>query len=477
MSRVLYFDCFSGISGDMALGALLDAGLPLDGLKRALGSLALADCQVSATKVLRAGISATKFDVHEAPLASGEPGPSSHEHPAEPHVHESGPADHAHEHGPDHHDHARDGQHDHDGPHGHASDVPRESSSHVHASDVPRKSPSHVHQAHRTLPEIFALIDRSGLSAGGRARARSMFGRLAEAEAAVHQMPVERVHLHEVGALDSIVDIVGVVHALEWANADRIVCSPLNVGGGMVQSAHGIFPVPAPATVRLLGAAPVYSGAIQKELVTPTGALIVASYADAFGTMPAMSVEQVGYGAGERDHPSTPNVLRVFIGRAAEETRTERVVVVECEIDDMNPQIFGVVMDQLYAAGALDVFYVPVQMKKNRPGTLLTVIVSPERRAEMATVIFRETTTIGLRYSEVERECLDREIVSVATPIGAVRFKVARREGRVLNAVPEFEDCAKLAAVEHLSVKEVQAMAVSAYRDGHYAGPAWGVKS
>src|SRR5262249_55099912 len=199
-----------------------------------------------------------------------------------------------------------------------------------------------------------------------------MFQRLAEAEASIHQMPVERVHLHEVGDLDSIIDIVGVAFAMEWAGADRVVCSPLNVGGGMVNSAHGLFPVPAPATVKLLGNAPVYSGAIQKELVTPTGALIATTYASAFGPLPSMSVERVGYGAGDRDTPSTPNVLRVLIGQEASAAHGDRVTVVECEIDDMNPQIFGVVMERLYAVGALEVFYVPVQMKKNRPGTLLT---------------------------------------------------------------------------------------------------------
>jgi uncharacterized protein (DUF111 family) len=192
----------------------------------------------------------------------------------------------------------------------------------------------------------------------------------------------------------------------------------------------------------------------------------VSTYADAFGPVPAMNVERVGYGAGERDEPTTPNVLRVLIGRSAAETRTERVTVIECEIDDMNPQIFGVVMDQLYAAGALEVFYVPVQMKKNRPGTLLTVIAAPDRLAQLSDIIFRETTTIGLRHSQVERQCLDREIVTVETPLGPIRFKIARRDGRVLNVVPEFDDCARLAAAKNLSVKEVQALAVSAYRSG-----------
>jgi hypothetical protein len=404
MSRLLYFDCFSGISGDMTLGALLDAGLPFDELKRALGSLAVSGFDISATRVLRAGVSATQFVVHEH--------------------------DHHHSHDPGHsHDH----QHSHEHP-------------------------------HRSLPEIFALIDRSALSSTGRVRAKALFQRLAEVEASIHQMPVERVHLHEVGALDSIIDIVGAVFALEWFGADRIVASALNVGGGMVNSAHGHFPVPAPATVKLLGDAPIYGGTIQKELVTPTGALIVSSYATAFGAIPPMAVERIGYGAGSHDFPSTPNVLRVLVGRAVDHRGAERVTVLECEIDDMNPQIFGVVMDRLYAAGALDVFYVPVQMKKNRPGTLLTVIAPPERRSTLADIIFRETTTIGLRHHEVDRECLEREIVSVETPVGAVRFKIARRDGRIVNAVPEFDDCARLAAANNLSVKEVQALAVKAYQ-------------
>ena len=432
MSRVLYFDCFSGISGDMTLGALLDAGLPFDDLKRALGSLALGDAHVHAERVLRTGVSATKFNVHE------------HKH------------DHAHQH--DHGSHDAHQAHDHD-----------------HAA----------HHAHRSLPEIFTLIDGSSLSPAGRARAKALFQRLAEAEAAIHQMPIEQVHLHEVGALDSIIDIVGTVFALEWVGADRIVCSPLNVGGGTVQSAHGLFPVPAPATVRLLGDAPIYSGAVQKELVTPTGALIATSYATSFGPIPPMSIERIGYGAGERDNPTTPNVLRVLIGESTEVAQVvaqplraafasgggDRVTVIECEIDDMNPQIFGVVMDRLYAAGALEVFYIAVQMKKNRPGTLLTVVAPPARRSQMADVIFRETTTIGLRHYDVDRECLQREIVTVETPIGAVRFKVARRDGRVVNAVPDFEDCVKLAAATNLPVKEVQAIAVNAYGAAPRAEP------
>jgi len=413
MATVLYFDCFSGISGDMALGALLDAGLPLDDLRRALGSLALGDAHVHAERVLRAGVSATKFSVHE------------HAHGTGAHTHDHDHADHGHSH---HHDHGGG------------------------------------HHPHRSLGDIFHLIDGASLSQSAKERARTMFQRLGEAEAAIHQMPVEQVHLHEVGALDSIIDIVGIAHAMEWANADRVVCSPLNVGGGMVQSAHGLFPVPAPATVTLLGTAPVYSGRVQKELVTPTGALIATTFAGEFGPIPAMSIERVGYGAGDRDDPVTPNVLRVLIGRTADAPRAgDRVTVIECDIDDMNPQIFGVVMERLYAAGALEVFYTAVQMKKNRPGTLLTVVAAPGLRTEMTDIIFSETTTIGLRHYDVDRECLEREIVSVATPIGPVRFKIARHNGRVVNATPEFDDCAALARERRLSVKDVQAIAIAAY--------------
>jgi len=407
VSRLLYFDCFSGISGDMVLGALLDAGLPLPLLKDALGSLAVDGYHVHAERVLRAGVSATKFRVHD---------------------HHGG--DHEHHH------------HDHEHAHGHQ-------------------------HAHRSLPEIYALIDKSALSAAGRDRAKALFQRLAEAEAAIHDMPVEKVHLHEVGALDSIIDIVGAVFGLEWLGVDTIVSSPLNVGGGMVHSAHGHFPVPAPATVRLLGTAPVYSGAVQKELVTPTGALLVSSYAGSFGPIPPMRIEKVGYGAGDHDFPSTPNVLRILIGEPSVSIASgERVVVIECEIDDMNPQLFGVAMERLYAAGALEVFYVPVQMKKNRPGTLLTVIGLPEQRAGLSEIIFSETTTIGVRYSELERECLSREIVSVATPVGPIRFKLAWRGGRLLNAVPEFEDCVRIAAERQLPAKEVHAIAVKAFERG-----------
>src|SRR3954468_2472304 len=301
----------------MILGALIDAGVSLASLRSALGSLAIEPDVVWTERVIRAGLSATKFCVR------GEDVP-----------------DHAHDHRDhDHGDHHRHHEH----PHTHAPGAGAHETVHHH------------HGPHRTIAEIHRLIDGSALSPDGKHRAKGLFQRLGEAEAAVHGIPVERVHLHEVGALDSIIDIVGAVHAIEAIGADRVVASPLNVGSGTIRSAHGRYPVPAPATARLLEGAPIYSGQQAVELVTPTGALLVTSYAQAFGSIPAMRLERVGYGAGSRDLPDTPNVLRVLIGESADLTRSapQAVVVIEAEIDDMNPQIFGVLMDQLLGAGAL----------------------------------------------------------------------------------------------------------------------------
>ncbi len=419
--KILYFDCFNGASGDMILGALLDAGVPLDGLRAALGSLAINGYGITADRVLRAGVSATKFRVVEA----GTPAPA-----------------HTHSHG-----------------HLHAAHL-----EHPTHSTHP-KHPKH-HHPHRSLPEIYALIDRSALSAAGKDRAKALFERLAVAEAAIHQMPVERVHLHEVGALDSIIDIVGAVYALDSLAAERVVVSPINVGRGMVQSAHGVFPVPAPATVRLLADAPVFSRGPEAELLTPTGALVLTAYAQAFGPLPAMRVTATGYGAGDHDFADTPNVLRVLIGEATSvHAHADRVLVVESEIDDMNPQLFGPVMEQLYAAGALEVFFIPVQMKKSRPGTLVSVLVAPARKEAVVEILFRETTTIGVRYAEWQRECLEREIVALDTPYGRVRIKVARRHGAVMNGQPEFDDCAARAKQHGVATKDVHASAMKAWID------------
>ncbi len=400
-ANVLYLDCFSGAAGDMILGALIDLGLPIDALKGALGSLAIEYGDVTADRVLRAGVTATKFRLVEQAVAVGE--------------------------------------------------------SHTHS-----QAPTHTHPHHH-LKHIVAAIRRSSLSPEGQERAVHLFERLAEAEAAIHNTPMERVHLHEVGALDSIIDIVGCVFGFEWFGIDDISASPLNVGGGTVRCAHGIFPVPAPATARLLAGVPVYGNGTM-ELVTPTGALIVTSYAREFGPLPAMSIEKIGYGAGDRDPKDTPNVLRILLGDRPAAAGHERIVKLECEIDDMNPQFFGPLMESLIAAGAYDVFYTPVQMKKNRPGTLVTVLARPDLRAPLTDILFRSSTTIGVRYQEMSRACLERATESVETPFGLIRFKVARRNGEELNAAPEFDDCARLAAEHNVSIKTIQAAAIRARR-------------
>ncbi len=427
----------------MILGALIDAGVPLDDVRRALGSLAITPETVWTERVLRAGISATRFCVQGEGNVGGPP-------EGDLHVHEA-------------HDHGR-GEHDHEHSHPHPLGTPHETVHH-HVHGQGQQPP------HRSLADIHRLIEGSALSHTGKTRARALFNRLGEVEAAVHGTSMDQVHLHEVGALDSIIDIVGAVFALEWLNVDRIMSSPLNVGGGRIRSAHGVYPVPAPATLKLLGSAPVYAGDVKSELVTPTGALLVTDYATEFGPLPAMRVKAVGYGAGTRDFADTPNVLRVLIGDAETTAPSHSVLVIEAEIDDMNPQIFGVLMERLLAEGALDVFYTAIQMKKNRPGTLLTVIAPPAARERLSALVFRETTTIGLRYRSMNRELLDRETVTVNTEFGPIRVKVARRNGEILNASPEFDDCVRIASERGRPVKEVQALASKAFFDSRPATP------
>jgi uncharacterized protein (TIGR00299 family) protein len=417
MARVIYFDCFSGIAGDMTLGALIDLGVPLDAVRGALGSLGL-DHELSATQVVRAGIAATHVTVRARSGAS----PAGTRHDRHSHPHDPGTSA-GHRHGPD-----TDG-------------------------------------GHRTVAEIVHLIDHSSLSAEGKAQAGAMIRRLAEAEAAIHAVPVSEVHLHEVGAVDSIVDIVGVVFALEWLGIDDVVSSPLNVGGGTVQIAHGTYPVPAPATLRLLRGVPMYGGDVQSELVTPTGALIVSTYARAYGPPPLMTVERIGYGAGTKDFPGHPNVVRVIVGDRVAGLANARadVVKIECEIDDMNPQLFGPAFDRLFSTGALDVFATPIHMKKGRPGTLLTVIGRPQDRQALADIVFRETTTIGIRFETMAREVLDRRSEEVTVEGGTIHVKVASRDGAVLNAAPEFDDCLRVATATGRPVKVVQADALRAW--------------
>lgn len=329
----------------------------------------------------------------------------------------------------------------------------------VERSNEPPAAGGHKHHH---LKHIVAAIKRSSLSSSGQDRAVALFERLAQAEASIHGTPMERVHLHEVGALDSIIDIVGAVFGFEWFGITDIVASPLNVGGGTVQCAHGVFPVPAPATALLLAGTPVYGNGTM-ELVTPTGALLITGYAREFGPLPSMRIDRVAYGAGDRDPKGTPNVLRVMHGERVAQSIEQSVIQIECEIDDMNPQLFGPLMDRLSEAGALDVFYAAVQMKKNRPGTLVTVITPPDRREAVTAVLFTHTTTIGVRYQEMRRDTLERKLVTVVTPLGPLRIKVAGRDGNVLNAAAEFDDCARVAAERGVPIKEVQAMAMRAW--------------
>ena len=491
MARILYVDCYSGAAGDMLVGALLDAGLPFAELRALVATLGLDGVEVAAQRVDRAGIGATRFRV----TVNGAPAEALDQQQAG-HAHDHGRAGHAHDHG--HAGHA--GEHAHDGgrAHGHAGehthggehaggDEAAHAGERAHAGEHARardgghadegsRAHGHAHahdgggraHGHRSLSAIAAIVERSGLSPAARARAVALFTRLAEVEAGIHQVPVEEVHLHEVGGVDSIVDIVGAVFALEWFAPDRIVASPLNVGSGTVRCEHGELPVPAPATVRLVEGAPIYSSGPPVERLTPTGALLVTGYAAAYGGVPPMTVRAVGYGAGRRDLAGTPNALRVLIGddaAAPAGASLERVAVIECEIDDMNPQIYGVLMDRLRTAGAVDAFYTPIQMKKNRPGTLVTVLAPPDRLRAVSDVLFAETTTLGVRTSEMIRERLDRDIVLVETPLGTIPIKVARRAGAVLNAAPEFDDCVRAAEAHGLSVKQVQAVAMKAYLD------------
>jgi hypothetical protein len=411
---ILHFECLSGAAGDMILGALIDAGVPMDEVRRALGSLAIGPDAVWTERVTRSGITATKFHVVGEQAAAQRVYGGGHGHHHHPHAHEA------------------------DAPH---------------------------HHEHRTLAAIEQLIDSSALSAAGKRRAKHLFGRLADAEAAIHGTPREQVHLHEVGALDSIIDIVGTVHAMEVLGADRVTASHINVGGGTVRTSHGMLPVPTPATERLLRGVPIYSGTQRAELVTPTGALLITEYAEDYGAMPAMRLDRIGYGAGSQDFHDAPNVVRVLLGEADREAGVHSVVVIEAEIDDMNPQIFGILIDRLMAAGALDVFYTPIQMKKNRPGTLVSIVAPVDARERLSAIVFRETTTIGVRYTEMKRECLDRERMVVETPYGPIGIKIARRNGELLNASPEFEDCARAAAGTGKPVKDVHAAAVKAFLD------------
>src|SRR6202158_1247732 len=312
-------------------------------------------------------------------------------------------------------------------------------------------------QKHRSLSAILQILQDSQLAPSVRDRASAIFQKLGEAEARVHDVGIEKIHFHEVGAVDAIVDIVGTCICLHALGIEKFACSPLNVGGGTAKMAHGVLPVPAPATANLLQGKPTYSNGVQKELVTPTGAAIVAALCESFGPQPPMSVTAIGYGAGTFDLEGQPNVVRIMIGEAAEKTVAcfdEEIAVIEANLDDMNPQIYGYFLEKALAAGALDVYTTPVQMKKNRPGTLLTVLCKPQDTNALMSLIFTETTTFGARTYRAQRRTLPREFVSVATNYGDVRIKISRVNGRILHVAPEYDDCRKLAVVFGCDVQD-----------------------
>ncbi|MGB8919523.1 MAG: nickel pincer cofactor biosynthesis protein LarC [Candidatus Sulfotelmatobacter sp.] len=446
--RIAYLECFSGMSGDMFMGALVDAGVPSQVLAETVAALGVG-ARLEISRMVRSGISATKMDV----WVDGEK-----DLPRE--VYWEG-AENAHHHEASEHSHA----HDH---HGHTHSHPGETRTEPALSLSKGVSAPHEHSHARGLVEIRQIISAASISETAKRTAITIFEALGRAEAKIHNTSLESVHFHEVGAVDAMVDIVCAAVGAEALGVDEIICSPLNVGGGTVKCAHGTLPVPVPATVELLAGAPVYSSGIQAELVTPTGAAIVKTLASRFAAFPEMKIEKSGYGAGSRDFPGHPNVVRLTIGEAtstalAAKTASETITVLEANLDDLNPQVFGYVMDRLFEEGALDAFGVPVQMKKNRPGMLLTILCKPEDASKLTQLIFTETTTLGVRRRDEMRQTLARRWESVSTPWGEVRIKIASMNGTVTNYAPEYEDCRRIATEHRVALKTVMQEAARAY--------------
>ena len=314
----------------------------------------------------------------------------------------------------------------------------------------------HQHQ-HRHLKDILAIISNAHLSAAVKARATKIFTRLGEAEARVHNQPIEKVHFHEVGALDAIVDVVGAAICFELLGIERFISSPLHVGSGFVQMEHGRFPVPPPAVADLLKGVPFYSTDINGELLTPTGAAIITTVSEQYGPMPSMRCDSIGYGAGTREYESFPNALRVFVGDSEPaESQIEKLLMIETNIDDLSPQVLGHVMDRAFELGALDCYFTSVQMKKNRPGVLLSILSNPDSKRELMELVLSETTTLGVRTYEVERRALERSVVRVETQYGPIDVKVARLNGHVVNEMPEFEQCRRIARESGVPLKRVE---------------------
>lgn len=445
--KIAYLDCFSGISGDMLLAALVDAGVPFSVLEDAVSALEI-EARLDLRRVNRSGIDAAKVDVvtlqgevaetvHAATSAGVQAGHQEH-----PHSH----WEDSHSH---HHSHTHDADHAHD---------------HSHEEQ-------HVHG--RSLTVIQGIIRNSHLPLEVQTTALKAFELLGHAEAKIHNVPVESIHFHEVGAVDAIADIVAAAAGCHWLQVEEWICSPLNLGGGHVHCAHGVFPVPAPATLELLRDLPVYSSGVQKELVTPTGAALLRALEAISSDFPAMRVRTTGYGAGSRDLPGRPNVLRLVVGESTKTAVLEeqdhsngegRVGVIETTIDDATPELLAYVADRLLAAGASDVYRTPIQMKKGRTGMQMTILCSPAKAETLQKMVFAETTTLGLRYREERKIVLARSFVSVDTEWGAVKIKIGMLDsGEAINYAPEFEDCRLIAERYSVPMKQVMQAAMTAY--------------
>ena len=446
--RIAYLECFSGISGDMFLGALVDAGVPARLLEETVVALGLG-ARLEISRVVRSGISATKLDV----WVDGKKDLPREEYWQGRENGHSNDAGHSHSRGNEGHEH----QH-HEHSHSPGGEI----------SGAGAPAPHERGHSHgRGFTEIRKIISATAISERAQKTAIAIFEALGAAEAKIHNTSIESVHFHEVGAVDAMVDIVCAAVGAEALGVDEIVCSPLNVGGGTVKCAHGTFPVPAPATVELLKDAPVYSSGVQAELVTPTGAAIVRTVVRRFAAFPEMKIEKSGYGAGSRDFHGHPNVMRLTLGEASSalvaKAASETITVLEANLDDLNPQVFGYVIDRLLEEAALDAFVMPVQMKKNRPGMLLTVLCRPEDSGKLSELIFTETTTLGVRRRDEVRQTLARRWENVRTPWGDVRMKIGSMNGTVTNYAPEYEDCRRIAAEHHVPLKWVMGEAVEAY--------------
>lgn len=391
--KVLYFDCPTGISGDMCLGALIDLGVDFKMILKELKKLPVDKIDVKTGKEIRHSISGTSFRVN---------------------LKES------------HH--------------------------------------------HRTFKDIKGIIGKSALSPKVKELSTSIFKIIAEAEGKIHGIPADKVHFHEVGAMDSIIDIVGAAVAIDSLKVDKIYSSPIPLGSGWADTMHGRIPIPAPATVEILKGVPVAPSEIPFELTTPTGAAIIKTVSDGFGPLPQMIIDKTGYGAGKKDFREAANLLRVILGdtEAAEKCGGEHgksLIIMETNIDDMSPQIAGYIMERLFAAGALDVFFTPVQMKKSRPGILLTVLTDERKKKDLLDIIFEDSTSIGVRTYPVERHCLERKMVKAKTPYGIVTVKVSLRDGKAVNIQPEYEDCKALAEKKKVPLKRVLDAARAAVKE------------